>query len=405
MLEDFCVWDFISCVDKVSKSCFKHHVAKNTCSNTNNHIDNQEKEDENDESTLDSHTYHAMHSPKTLIPLQEEHFESESHCLTVCSIDKKFLPVPIGSSIPRHDQKEVYARYCRLMLIFFKPWRHASDLRLVDQTWEDSFTQFCETCPQNVKKFMNNMQLLHECRDSSQDHFGSQHNQTQTNHTNSNYRQHETDDDFGPVDSEIILEHLQSISNCSTQSYARSQENVNDCILSAEASGMFDINNQAIFSQESHKLIPQDGLQLVSNHDLILEEQWKADYEIRRDSWKRKTTETTLFQQTQNASNTFDLSPNNLNSGSLLCEALQNFNPTNATISQQIPATITECHIDLDAIIQEFTLNTEQARAFRIIYEHSLTRQDEALRMYIGGAGGTGKSRIINALKEYFIQR
>ncbi|KAG2738041.1 hypothetical protein P692DRAFT_201680114, partial [Suillus brevipes Sb2] len=56
-------------------------------------------------------------------------------------------------------------------------------------------------------------------------------------------------------------------------------------------------------------------------------------------------------------------------------------------------------------IANEFTLNTEQTRAFRIVAEHSLRNTPEPLRMFIGGAGGTGKSRIINALKEFFHRR
>ncbi|PPQ86519.1 hypothetical protein CVT26_008820 [Gymnopilus dilepis] len=56
-------------------------------------------------------------------------------------------------------------------------------------------------------------------------------------------------------------------------------------------------------------------------------------------------------------------------------------------------------------MIQEFTLNTEQARAFRLVAEHSLDRRNEPLKMYLGGPGGTGKSRVINALKEFFSRK
>ncbi|KAI0059114.1 hypothetical protein BV25DRAFT_1765076, partial [Artomyces pyxidatus] len=56
-------------------------------------------------------------------------------------------------------------------------------------------------------------------------------------------------------------------------------------------------------------------------------------------------------------------------------------------------------------VIDKFTLNAEQARAFTIIAEHSLQDKPEPLRMYIGGAGGTGKSRVINALQDFFAQR
>ena len=64
-----------------------------------------------------------------------------------------------------------------------------------------------------------------------------------------------------------------------------------------------------------------------------------------------------------------------------------------------------DCHVDIADIIQENTLNTEQARAYRIIAEHSLLEKPEALRMYLGGPGGTGKSRVISALKEFFDQQ
>ncbi|KAK0186279.1 hypothetical protein F5146DRAFT_885695, partial [Armillaria mellea] len=59
--------------------------------------------------------------------------------------------------------------YCRLMLIFFKPWCHASDLRADGQSWEDAFQAFCEHCSHRITFIMDNMQILHECRDSQDD--------------------------------------------------------------------------------------------------------------------------------------------------------------------------------------------------------------------------------------------
>ncbi|TFK87001.1 hypothetical protein K466DRAFT_450180, partial [Polyporus arcularius HHB13444] len=47
-------------------------------------------------------------------------------------------------------------------------------------------------------------------------------------------------------------------------------------------------------------------------------------------------------------------------------------------------------------------LNTEQRRAFRIVAEHSLRTNADPLRMFLGGFGGTGKSRVIQALTSYF---
>ncbi|TDL13846.1 hypothetical protein BD410DRAFT_734788, partial [Rickenella mellea] len=81
----------------------------------------------------------------------------------------RFIPVPIGPAIPRRDRPDQRARYCRLMLMFFKPWRHASDLRCTHQSWEDAFTEFTGTCSPRFLKFMDNMQILHECKDSRDD--------------------------------------------------------------------------------------------------------------------------------------------------------------------------------------------------------------------------------------------
>ncbi|KAJ7065124.1 hypothetical protein B0H15DRAFT_761952, partial [Mycena belliarum] len=50
-------------------------------------------------------------------------------------------------------------------------------------------------------------------------------------------------------------------------------------------------------------------------------------------------------------------------------------------------------------------LNQEQARAFRIIADHSLDKREEPLCMFLGGPGGTGKSRVINAVTEFFTRR
>ncbi|KAG2130947.1 uncharacterized protein EDB93DRAFT_1094577, partial [Suillus bovinus] len=46
-------------------------------------------------------------------------------------------------------------------------------------------------------------------------------------------------------------------------------------------------------------------------------------------------------------------------------------------------------------MIDEFTLNIE----------HSSNRSCEQLQMYIGGCEGTGKSQVINVLKEFFRRR
>ena len=56
-------------------------------------------------------------------------------------------------------------------------------------------------------------------------------------------------------------------------------------------------------------------------------------------------------------------------------------------------------------IIEKFTLNKEQSRAFRIIANHAFRPSDEQLKMYLGGMAGTGKSQVIKALMHFFNER
>ncbi|KAJ7779991.1 hypothetical protein B0H16DRAFT_1223117, partial [Mycena metata] len=50
-------------------------------------------------------------------------------------------------------------------------------------------------------------------------------------------------------------------------------------------------------------------------------------------------------------------------------------------------------------------LNAEQARAFSIVAQHSMASNRDPLRMHLGGPGGTGKSRVIDALQDFFVAR
>ena len=62
------------------------------------------------------------------------------------------------------------------------------------------------------------------------------------------------------------------------------------------------------------------------------------------------------------------------------------------------------CDVNPTHVAEYWTLNNEQCRAFHIIAEHSRLSNPEPLRMFIGGPAGTGKSRVINALKDFFLR-
>ncbi|KAI0349498.1 hypothetical protein OH77DRAFT_1413248, partial [Trametes cingulata] len=59
------------------------------------------------------------------------------------------------------------------------------------------------------------------------------------------------------------------------------------------------------------------------------------------------------------------------------------------------------------SVIEQYTLNTEQSRAFSIAarHLHHHTEGADCLRMFLGGMAGTGKSRVILSIMGFLVAR
>jgi len=139
-------------------------------------------------------------------------------------------------------------------------------------------------------------------------------------------------------------------------------------------------------------------VQEVSDGHHVLEHTWRLEYEMHRDSWKKKK----VIPNDPSASSVHH-NNNIISDGSHLRNALNTHESYLPIINQDIHLRSKSNQVDISDMIEKNTLNTEQARAFRLISEHSLDKHNEQLCMYLGGAGGTGKSRIINVLREFFV--
>src|SRR6202034_4399427 len=56
-------------------------------------------------------------------------------------------------------------------LLLFKPWGQGTRLRDEGESWASAFDRFLLACPERFKSIIDNMQILHECKDSRDDHF------------------------------------------------------------------------------------------------------------------------------------------------------------------------------------------------------------------------------------------
>jgi hypothetical protein len=113
-------------------------------------------------------TIMATSTANKMLRFGHHHKEYHMHSIKMWAYDNLSIPVLIGPSIPHRDNPDVLERYCHLMLIFFKPWRHPAKLLQSAPSWQVGYTlmlasdQFLYHHLQTI----NNMQLLHECKDS-----------------------------------------------------------------------------------------------------------------------------------------------------------------------------------------------------------------------------------------------
>ncbi|KAJ7459327.1 hypothetical protein FB451DRAFT_1046217, partial [Mycena latifolia] len=127
--------------------------------------------DTGEDESFDILEYEGSERPRVLF--HDDHLESDTHLLKVKAYSDRKVPVPIGSALPRRDLPQFVERHARLMLILFKPWRHAEDLRHLNQKWSEAYAHFLTICSPEVVERIDNMQILHECKDSRDAHFSN----------------------------------------------------------------------------------------------------------------------------------------------------------------------------------------------------------------------------------------
>ena len=132
--------------------------------------------------------------------------------------------------------------------------------------------------------------------------------------------------------------------------------------------------------------------------DDSLEDQWKSTYKDRRKEWKQKLGNANVETQPVGlATHTQAIA--------VMTAADANSIPIQDRIMRATTPETNLPNVSIEDIINKWSLNTEQARAFKIVALHSIDRKSKPLRMYIGGPGGTGKSRVIQALTDWFERR
>ena len=382
-----CLWDMVARTEKVT--------ARRTATVTpdSEYEDSGEERDPEDgvsdiEEVMAEGVQRRGRRPMTKYKFLGEHRECGRKELRMRKRD--VVPVPIGPAIPRRDQPEVYHRYCRLMLILFKPWRGSSDLREPGDSWLEAFEAFGETMAMGHKQIVDNMQVLHECRDSRDDHMQTRSRLRERGRARDFDGGQEAGNDIEDVDMTEVLEHLSEIDQMSSRKTEALNEESQQCLRELERAGWYDAAGSSSTGGGAER--PEDLNLAVGD---ALEDEWRHNYETRKAAWKLETKQVENANETTGSAGVAQLRDTEMtDEGSTF---VNDAHCTQVSHGEALDATTV-----VDQTVCKWTLNTEQERAFRIVARHATEEKPRQLLMYLGGPGGTGKSRVVNALRDFF---
>ena len=304
---------------------------------------------------------------------------------------KEVVPVPIGPAMPRRDEDLKFMRYCRLMLILFKPWRSVADLREQAETWECAFTAYKQEMESHHVKILDNMQVLHECRDSRDDHMQTRFRQRSRGSQGLRGGGANAENDIEEIDMAEVVGHLEGIERMTSKKKDETTCETRRCIGRLTEAGFFLSTPEAgDTSQNNNEL---EEFKVTDLEDDNLEDEWRDTYERRKAAWKQETSRTEE-EEVKGGSEMVGVSSVDGVNEDIEMVDLREVEEGRELVDDG--ATI------MRLLVEKWTLNKEQKRAFDMVASHSLQEKPCQLLMYLGGPGGTGKSRVVNALRDFF---
>jgi hypothetical protein len=312
-----------------------------------------------------------------------DHPQCSTHKVIVVDEENALVPNFVGGGLPRCDQGD-REYYCSTMLSFFKPWRNGKDLKLEDESWDEAFAGYSFSARQ--LELMKNFNIKYECNDARDDYSAEMKKKNEREGIVGSWDDSggELDTNFpdfgedGPSDIDEALYTLgdpNSINNQKLHEMNRIENVVQNagwldpCIGTIDP---VDIN----FKPEEERTGSQWSVLVQSLKKLFLATRSKNLPSAKVDRGKDDYA-------SQNEVVVDDIS----------------------YLDKKFKAKKEEEQNVIDSIAQEFNLNEEQERAFRIVANHATMKKSEQLKMYLGGMGGTGKSQVIKALISFFDKR
>ena len=316
--------------------------------------------------------------PKNVYSFSSAHPLYETHGLQLHKIDPKKIPNFIGATLPRKDQGD-RNYYCLTMLSLFKPWRKGSDLKTnASVSWHEAFKQH----PFSVNQItlMQNFHIKYECLDGRDD-YRAQLAKEGPGMFVSSWNNEDNDEYDDTIETTAIPEG--------------EELNPGDLPSFLQEGSLYRRKKEQQLSMR--KLLASVGWSCENNENKTNITELITPLKTRSFAdWK---TEITKYRQLL------------LDKRKETNDSISSAKHTEANVVKVVDKSYLlktyhagEGHAFIEQSIKKYTLNKEQECAFRIIANHASgprSGQDQ-LKMYIGGMGGTGKSRVLKALSHFF---
>ncbi|PPQ81451.1 hypothetical protein CVT26_007746 [Gymnopilus dilepis] len=309
------------------------------------------------------------------------------------------IPNILGGGMPRSDTGD-REFYCSSMLALFKPWRTGQDLIASASTWEEAYDQHHFTTRQ--RQLLSNFNLRYECLDARDDYSAKRKAAQAARFLENRDFGGDGDTSDSEFDEEVVQERVRTMDDHIREAFEKHSPTYSENIRRRfEIDRMLlglglvpDTTYNEAYDNAGPSLGPTSASFALEKYRTPAA--WKAIVKVAR--------ETLLHSLMQNTTQ---------NTSALNGEPLGSYVGGNEQLRlldskyflRAFKARTQKAQDIIDFVAEAEKLNAEQERAFRLIANHASSLAPQQLKMYIGGMAGTGKSRVVHAVKKFFEMR
>ncbi|KAJ3482287.1 hypothetical protein NLI96_g7082 [Meripilus lineatus] len=325
------------------------------------------------------------------LTFHHKHPNVATHDIRILSREEAKTLTLVGGTLPRKDGDDV-EEYSKVMLVFFSPsgWRTGLELKNENEDWTSAFNR-THFSPKALE-VMNNMHALYECRDERHDLAAKRR---------------------GGVDIVFPGSILNdTVDRLDEDAYVEQQMRGHEVLSArtvnalADAAAELSSKMRTVFSQMNDMRKLMDTIPDVSNRlveTAFVNEHLDLFPHLDRSAWKQILTrareeaiQSRIPQYTPSLTSDISSAPRSqegvvqvIQPSHLLCLSDHYMR---RDYSKLTPTALVE------EVANDFGLNEDQRRAYRLTSRDILTPSIDRLRLILAGMAGTGKTRVIKAL-------